>query len=473
MDPKENKMGTLPIGKLILNMSLPPMISMLVAALYNVIDSIFVAKISEDALAAVTLVFPVQMLMASISIGIGVGNASLISRRLGQKRQSAADSAATHGIVLAFISWGVFALFGFFLAGSFLALYADPVTEPEIYRMALTYCRIVAVGSISICLSCAFERILQATGNMVFPMIFNLTAAGVNTVLAPIFIIGYFGAPRLGVAGAGYVAIFGQTIGCVLAILLFVTHKHAVRIRFKGFRLRKETVRDILAVGVPSIVMMAVQPVLVSGLNAILISYSTTAVAVLGAYFRIQTFVIMPVVGLNQGALPLMGYSFGARNRLRLLATYKLAFKVATIVMMTGLALFWIFPAQIMQLFSAQGEMLQMGIHALRAISLSWIPAAFVVINIGLFQALAHGMFALIISVVRQIGFILPIAYALAFWFGVDAVWYAYPIAEVAAFLLALRFSRRIMKDEISVLPDGAPVADKPSPPLPPVSPDE
>ncbi|MDR1797708.1 MAG: MATE family efflux transporter [Clostridiales Family XIII bacterium] len=462
MDPKENKMGTLPIGKLILNMSLPPMISMLVAALYNVIDSIFVAKISEDALAAVTLVFPVQMLMMSITVGIGVGNASLISRRLGQKRQMDADSAAAHGILLGLICWVLYALFGLFLAGPFLSLYVDPVQNAGIYSMALDYCRIVMMGSAFINITVAIERILQSTGNTLYPMVFNGVAASVNAVLATIFITGEYGMPALGVRGAGYIAVFGQMIGCVLALLLFrrgaKRGMNAVSISFKGFRARGKTLRDILAVGAPSIVMMAVQPLLISGLNGILIAYSTTAVAVLGVYFRIQTFVIMPVIGLNQGALPIMGYNFGARNRVRLTATFKLAFKVAIVIMIVGTAVFWIFPHAIMGLFNPTPEMLDMGVHALRAISISWIPASFVIICIGLFQALAHGVFALVISVVRQLGLILPLAYFLALYYGVNAAWYSYAIAEISAFTLSLIFLARVRRQEIAKLPDGAPV---------------
>ncbi|MDR3305461.1 MAG: MATE family efflux transporter, partial [Clostridiales Family XIII bacterium] len=316
----ENKMGTMPVGKLIRNMSVPPMISMFVFALYNIVDSIFLGKVSQNALTAVTLVFPVQMFIMSITMGIGVGLSSLISRRLGEKKQAEANSAAAHGFLLAIFVWVFYALFGFFLSGPFLSLFANPADEPEIFAMALIYCRIVTVGSIFSCFSVVIERILQATGNMLYPMIFNITGAVVNSFLAPIFIIGLFGAPALGVTGAGYVAIFGQMISCLIALFLFVRKKHAVRVSFKGFRIRGRMILDILAVGAPSIVMMAVMPVLISGLNAILITYSTAAVAVLGVYYRVNTFIMMPVQGLNQGALPIMGYNFGAKNRLRLMA---------------------------------------------------------------------------------------------------------------------------------------------------------
>jgi putative MATE family efflux protein len=458
----ENKMGTMPVGKLLANMSMPPMVSMLVAALYNIVDSIFVSRVSEDALTAVTLVFPVQMLMMAINVGLGVGLASLISRRLGEKRQSAADAAATHGFVFAIITWALYALFGFFLAGPFLRLFTGSGSGGEIFEMALVYCRIVMAGSLFINFSITIERILQSTGNTIHPMVFNIAGCGVNIALAPILIMGYLGAPALGVAGAGYAAIISQAVGCALAFILFLSKKHAVAVSFRGFRPRFEIVRDILAVGAPTIVMQAVQPILISSLNKLLFDYAS-AVFILGVYFRISTFVILPVVGLNQGALPIMGYNYGAKNRLRLMAAYKSAFKVALIIMIIGTALFWAFPERIMMLFNAQGATLDMGVHALRAISISWIPGAFVIITIGMFQALAHGIFALIISIVRQIGFILPLAYVLLIHFGVNGTWYAYPFAEIAALTLTAVFLRKIYTREIKRLPDGAPAFGKPT----------
>jgi putative MATE family efflux protein len=457
---EENKMGVMPVGKLLANMSLPPMISMLAAALYNVIDSIFVAKVSEDALAAVTLVFPIQMLMMSLNAGLGVGLASLISRRLGEKRQDEANLAATHGFVFAIATWVFYVICAVFLVAPFLRLFTGSENQ-EIYDMAVSYCRIVMIGSLPFNFSVTIERILQSTGNTFHPMLFNLIGITVNSCLAPILIIGYFGVPGYGVNGAGYAAVIGQSTGAVIALTIFFTKKHAVRVSFRHFRLRMEIVRDILAVGIPTVVMQAVQPILIACLNALFITYSTTAVAVLGVYFRISTFTILPVIGLNQGALPIMGYNFGAKNRLRLMATFTKAFKVALIIMIVGTAIFWIFPHWIMMLFSPNAEMLDMGIHALRAISISWIPGAFVIINLGLFQALAHGVFALIIAVVRQIGFILPLAYLLLTNFGINAAWYSYPIAECASLTLAVIFFVRIKKNQIDKLPDGAPVSGR------------
>ena len=452
----ENKMGVMPINKLLFNMSLPPMISMLAVALYNIIDSIFVAMVSEDALTAVTLVFPVQMLMNAVIVGTGVGLASLISRRLGEKRQDEAESAAAHGFVFALVIWILFALFGIFLAEPFLRFFTGDGNE-SILQMAMTYCRIVMIGSVSICFSITIEKILQATGNTFQPMLFNIIGLGTNCVLAPILIIGYLGAPRLEVAGAGYAAIIGQTVGLAVALIIFLGKSHAVKVSLKGFHLKFETVRDILVVGAPTIVMQAVMPILISFLNKLLFSY-TSAVFVLGVYYRISTFAILPVLGLNQGALPIMGYNFGAKNRLRLMQAFKSAFKVAIIIMIVCVAIFWIFPERIMMLFSASEATMDLGVHALRIVSLSWLPGAYVIIAIGLFQAMAHGVFALIISIVRQIGFIMPLAWILLTYFGIYAVWYSYPLAEIASFTLAVLFFRRVYIREIKKLPDGAPI---------------
>ena len=450
----------MPIGKLLANMSAPPMVSMLAVALYNIIDSIFVAMVSEDALTAVTLVFPVQMIMMAVNVGLGVGLTSLISRRLGERRQSDANMAAAHGFIFAAATWVVYVIFAIFLAGPFIQFFTGTEGHGNIYEMALIYCRIVMIGSLFINVSITLERILQATGNTFHPMLFNIIGVGINSVMAPILIMGYLGAPSLGVAGAGYAAIIGQCAGCVIAIYIFLSRKHAVNVSFRSFRIRFDIIRDIFVVGLPAMVMQATMPILISALNKLLFEYGS-AVFILGVYYRISTFSILPVIGLSQGALPIMGYNFGAKNRLRLVSSYKTAIGVALIIMVIGTAIFWIFPDRIMTLFSATGDTLEMGAHALRTISLCWIPGAFVIISISLFQALAHGMLALTISIVRQLGFILPLAYILLYYFGVYEVWYAYPLAEISALLMASLFARYVFKKEIKGLPDGDPVSGK------------
>ena len=466
----ENKMGTMPIGKLLANMSIPPMVSMLAAALYNIIDSFFVAKISEDALAAMTLAFPVQTLMGAVIVGTGVGLASLISRRLGEKRQDEANNAATHGIAIALVLWVIFALIGIFLAGPFVRLFtgAEEANE-EIFKMAVSYLRIVMVGSFGLNIAIMAERILQSTGNTFHPMVYNITGIIINTVIAPFFIIGWFwGVGDLefagfGIEGAGYAAIVGQTVSLIMAIFILTTKKHAVKISFKKFRVDSAILKDIFSVGAPSMVMQAIQSILLICLNALfmVVANSAMAVAVLGVYFRISTFTVLPVIGLNQGALPIMGYNFGAKNRLRLVAAYTSALKVAFIIMAIGTVIFWIFPAQIMAFFTQDPEMIDMGVWAFRLLSTSWIPGAFVIISIGMFQALAHGAFALTISIVRQLGFILPLAYILLINFGVNGVWYSYPLAEASALTLTVIFLLRIKKYDIDCLPDGDPVMGK------------
>ncbi|MDR1571067.1 MAG: MATE family efflux transporter [Clostridiales Family XIII bacterium] len=449
-----NKMGTMPVGRLLRDMSMPPIISMIVFALYNIVDSIFVAKVSQDALAAVSLVFPVQMLMAAINVGMGVGLASLISRRLGQGRGREAKSAAVHGFALLACAWVAYAIFGIFLAGPFLRLFTD---SPGIFGPALVYCRCVTIGSIFFCGSVTIERILQATGNALHPMLFNAAGALLNAGLAPVFIIGLFGAPALGVLGAGLVAVFGQCVSCVIAVILFRRATNEMRLSasdVRGFRFDRRIVLDVLAVGAPSIVMQSMTSFLIGALNAILISYSDTAVAVFGVYFRVQSFIFLPLMGLHQGALPIMGYSFGAQKRGRLVETFTLSLKIGFLIMALGTAAFWLLPEQIMRLFSADAAMMAMGVTAMRIISISFVPSNFVILSTALFQALAHGLYAMCISIVRQLVFLVPLAYLLSMVYGVDGVWYSFPLAEISALVLAAIFLRRIFKGEINRLPN-------------------
>jgi putative MATE family efflux protein len=448
-------MGTHPINKLIFGMALPPIISMVMQSLYNIVDSIFLAKVSEDALTAVTLIFPVQMLLMALSAGMATGVVSLISRRLGEKNQAAADSAATHGIVLAILVWVVAAFCAIFLAGTFMGLFIDPVAEKNIYDMGILYFRIIGIGSLPIGILVIIERTVQATGNMIYPMISSVTGAVINLILAPIFIIGYFGVPGYGIAGAGAVAVFGQSVGFCVGLWYLTRKVKTIRINLKGFRPDFKIIRDIYVVGAPSIVMMAIGSFFTSGLNAILISFSNSAVAVLGVYFRMQTFVLMPVNGLGQGAMPVMGYNYGAKNRLRLMAAFKLQMKLMFVIVCVGFAVFQLFAPQLMSLFSAEGEMLEIGLHALRIVSYHFLIAACVIPCVMFFQATAHAVFALIISVVRQLAFLLPICWFLAFHFGVNASWFAFPVAEGLTAILALLFFRNVYQKEIRLIPDG------------------
>jgi putative MATE family efflux protein len=441
-----NKMGVMPIGRLLATMSFPAMISMLIQAFYNIVDSFFVARISENALAAVTLVFPVQLLMISVATGTGVGLNSLIARRLGEKRFGEANHAAAHGFLLAFFSWLAFALFGLFGAAPFLGLFSD---DPEITALAIRFCTIVTVGSPFLFFQINTEKTLQSTGNMLFPMIFNITGAICNIILNPILIFGLFGAPRLGIAGSAASTVIAQFIGMSLGFFFLFRFKHAIRVSFRHFRPRARTIRDIYAVGFPSIIMQAVNSLALSIINFILINLTPTAVAVLGVYFRIQSLIFMPVFGLNQGALPIIGYNFGARNKARLMEAYKKAVLVALVVMAVGTLLFQLFPREILLVFNATPEMLRIGVSALRVTSAGFIFAGFAVVSITLFQALAHGMLTMILSLLRQMVFTLPLAWFFAVFFGIDYFWFCFPLSEIFSVVILAFVVARIYRKEI------------------------
>jgi putative MATE family efflux protein len=430
-------------------MSFPPMISMITNALYNIVDIIFVARLIEASLTAVTIAFPVQMLMIAVLVGTGVGLSSLISRRLGEGNQREADIATTHGIVLGLFSYVVFAILGIFLSPMYVGFFTD---DPVIAGQAILYLRIVMVGSFTISLSVPIERILQATGNMLAPMSFNMAGAIINACLAPIFILGLFGAPQLGVLGAGLVAVFGQGIALIIAITVFHRGTHLVHIDFKGFKLRAKTVKDIYAVALPTMIMMSITSVMISLMNMILIAYSTSAVAVLGAYFRIQQFIFMPVFGMCQGALPLMGFNFGARRKDRLMSIYKIAIIAGIAIMAFGTIIFQLFPHWILSLFAAEGEMMNIGVPAMRVISLGFIPAGFSIVTVSLFQALSHGTAAMFSSILRQLICIIPLAYIFGKIMGLGAIWYAFPIAEIVAFAFSAFYFARVYQKQIMPL---------------------
>jgi putative MATE family efflux protein len=446
---QENKMGVLPINRLIFSMSFPAMISMIISAMYNIVESIFVARISEKAMTAVTLVFSVQMLQVSVAVGCGVGLSSFISRSLGAKRHRDAEEAATHGFIMAVFHWAIFACFGIFLAGPFIGLFTN---DPYIYENAVLFCRIVTIGSLFSFVSITCERILQSMGNMLFPMIFNSVAAILNCFLAPVLILGLLGVPRLGVMGAGFAAVTCQFVGMCIALFLLFRFKHQVKPSFRGFKPKLRTILDIYNVGIPTMIMMSIGSFMISGLNAILIRFSAAAVAVLGVYFRLNSFIFMPVFGLNQGSLPIMGYNFGARNKDRLVKTYKAAVKIALVIMALGTALFWIAPHKLLALFSASDAMYEIGVPALRIISICFISSAFSIVTVGMFQALGHGFLSMLISLLRQLILILPLAWILTHTIGIKGAWIAFPIAEFSSLILTTIFLRHVYKKEIKDL---------------------
>ncbi len=423
---KENKMASTPMLKLIISMSLPSMFSMLIQSLYNIVDSMYVAYSSQAALTAVSLAFPVQMLLVAVSVGTGIGINSLVSRRLGEKRFAEANSAATHGVLLAIASWVLFVILG--------ALFIEPYfsmldASAEVKEMAITYTSIVVFVSIGSFLEVNLEKTLQATGNMIYPMLFQLVGAVTNIILDPIFIFGFLGVPAMGIAGAAIATVAGQIVAMVFAVIIVFTKSHDVHITFKKFRINWTTIKDIYIVGVPSIVMQAIGSVLTTALNWILIGFSEAAVSVFGIYYKLQSFVFMPVFGLTHGVMPIMGYSYGARNKKRLLSALKYGCIIAVIIMAVGMLIFMTIPELLLMIFNATDEILAIGVPALRTISLCFIAAAIGIMFSTLFQALGFGFNSLLVSLLRQIIILLPAAYLLS-KISLDAVWYAFVIAE-------------------------------------------
>jgi len=446
MTERENKMGVMPVRRLVFTMSLPAMISMLIGALYNIVESVFVAMIGEASLAAITLVFPIQMFMIAVGIGSGVGLNSLISRRLGQKLQERADTAASHGFFVAVVNWLIFAAFGLFFAGSFMGLYTS---DEYILGASTLYCQMVTIGSLFSFVAIVCERTLQATGRMIPPMIFNITGAVLNIILSPILILGLFGIPRLEILGAGLACLISQFVSAALALFLLFGFKQYVKIKLRGFRPEKDTLKDIYKVGLPTIITMSINSVAIIGINAILIGYSAAAIAVYGLYFRINSFVFMPLFGINQGSLSIMGYNYGASNKKRLMQTIKTTMSTGACIMAVGTAIFWLFTKQLLMLFSATPEMLEIGIPALRIISIGFIPAAVCIASTAFFQALAHAIFSMIITLMRQMIIALPLAWLLSSLFGLEYLWFALAIAEISAAVLTFFLIIKVYRKEV------------------------
>lgn len=445
---KENKMGSAPMLKLILSMALPAMFSMLVQSLYNIVDSIFVAQLGQKAFTAVTLAFPMQMMIVSVGVGTAVGINSLVSRRLGEGKVDQASSAATHGVFLAIITGIVFALAGIFLTKPFISAFTN---DPEVIKMGCQYLYIVMILSFGVFLQINIEKTLQATGNMIYPMLFQLSGAITNIILDPILIFGLFGFPKLGIAGAAIATVIGQMVAMVFSMIIVHTKSHDVHIKLKGFKFHGETVKDIYAVGVPAIIMQSLGSVMTTAINGILTGFSASAVNVFGAYFKLQSFVFMPVFGLTQGIMPIMGFNYGARNRKRLVDTLKYGIIIAVIIMVLGTILFLAIPEKLLLIFNADAEMLRIGTIALRLISLCFIPAAIGIVTSTMFQAIGIGTKSLLISILRQMVILLPIAFIMS-KISIDFVWLAFPIAEYSALVIAMVLLVLVFKKNINVV---------------------
>ena len=441
---QENKMGVMPVGRLLASMAIPMMISMLVQAMYNVVDSVFVSRISENAFNAVGLAFPLQSLMIAVGAGTAVGINALLSRSLGEKKQDMADRAAGTGIFLSLCSAVVFALIGIFLSRPFFM--AQAKTVPEIVEMGTAYTRICLGLSVGLFCQFCFERLLQSTGRTMLSMVTQLIGAIINIILDPVFIFGLCGMPKMGVTGAAVATVLGQFVGALLAILLNLKYNPEIRIRLRLIRWDKPVVREIYRVGVPSIVMQSIGSVMTFGMNKILFVFTPTATAVFGAYFKIQSFIFMPVFGLNNGMLPIISYNYGAARMDRVKRTVRLTICTAVCIMTVGFAVFQLAPATLLTLFDASAEMTAIGVPALRIISISFLLAGFCIIAGSVCQAIGNPLYSMMVSICRQLVVLLPAAWLLAQSGRLELVWWSFPIAEIASFTLSAIFLRRTMR---------------------------
>lgn len=440
---KQNKMGTKRMLPLLLSMAFPPMLSMLIQSLYNIVDSMFVARYSENALTAVSLAFPLQTLIIACSVGIGVGVNSYIARKLGEQNQEEADSAVAHGLLLAILTSLIFVLCGIFCIKPFFKLFTD---DPAILADGLVYARICVFFCFGPFIHICIEKVFQATGKMIFPMALQAIGAIINIILDPILIFGYLGVPSMGIAGAAIATIIGQLTAMGLSFLVLITFTHDVKLHIKGFHYNKLMVRQILSIAIPNACMNALGSLLVMGLNALLIQFSNTAVSLFGIYYKLQTFVFMPASGLSQGAMPIMGYNYGARSRTRLTDCLKLSIGICGLIMAAGCLLFESATVPLLSLFHANEEMLAIGIPALRIIAVSFLPAAVGFILPTMFQAMGNGIYSLAVFLLRQLVITLPLAYLLRIPFGLTGIWLSFIAAEtvgaIVAFLLYLRIKR-------------------------------
>lgn len=446
---KENKMGTMSVNRLLVTMSVPMIISMLVQALYNIVDSVFVSWICEDALTAVSMAFPVQNLMIALASGTGVGMNAILSRALGAKDATKASDAARHGVFLALCSYLVFLVFGLFGVHFFFETQTD---SAAIIGYGDTYLKIVCIVSFGLYFQMTFERILQGTGRTIYTMITQATGALINLVLDPILIFGLFGMPKMGIAGAALATVFGQCVAGIMAVVFNIKINREISLNFKGFRPKLYMIRNIYAVGLPSILMVSISSIMTYGMNRILTSFTSTATAVFGVYFKLQSFIFMPVFGLNNGMVPIVAYNYGAEQPDRIMKTVRLSILYAVCMMLIGVVLFETIPATLLGFFHASDAMLEIGVPALRIIALHFLLAGFCIISSSFFQALGHGLLSLIVSFGRQLVVLLPAAFLLSLTGKVAMVWWAFPIAECSSVLLCVIGHRYIHKRVIQPL---------------------
>lgn len=450
----ENKMGTMPVGKLLFNMSLPMMVSMLVQALYNIVDSIFVAKLSENALTAVSLAFPLQTLLIAVATGTGVGMNALLSKSLGEHDFKKANKIADNGIFLYLLSYIVFLILGFTVVKPF---YASQIgsADVEIMELGIDYLSTVMILSFGLFGQIFFERLLTSTGRTIFSMTSQLCGAITNIILDPILIFGLLGAPKMGVTGAALATVIGQCVAGIIACVCNHKFNHEVSLNIKGFRPDWTLIGHIYAIGIPSIIMQSIGSIMTYCMNRILIEFSSTATAVFGVYFKLQSFFFMPVFGLNNGITPIIAYNYGAKQRKRMLKTIKLSLIVAFCLTFIGFLSFEAIPQVLLDMFNASEDMLTIGVPALRIIGIHYLIAWFCIVIGTVFQALGKAVFSMIVSIMRQLVVLIPAAYILAKLGGLHAVWWSFPIAEVISLLVTLFFFIKIYREIISKIPEG------------------
>lgn len=442
-------MGTMEIKKLIMTMSIPIMISMLVQALYNIVDSMFVAKVSQNALAAVSLCYPIQMIIVAVACGTAVGLNALLSRYLGQKKQHEANQVTLHGILLAVLNWLIFAVIGIFFSEMFLRLFTQ---DQEILNMGISYMRICTLFSFGVFMQITYERIMQATGNPIYNMVIQGIGALVNIILDPIFIFGMFGFPKLGVTGAAIATVIGQIAAMILGILITQIKIKEVQIHFRQFKFQWQMIKNIYRIAIPAILMQSIMSFMTIFMNMILVTFSEVAVSVFSIYFKLQQFVFMAVNGMINALIPIVSYNYGAKKKDRITATISFTLKISCIIMVAGMLLFQFFPKELLYLFNAEEEMLSIGIPALRTISYSFVFAGISMILCAIFQALDHGMKSLVITLLRQMIILIPSAYVLAMTFGLNISWWAFPITEIICSCISLLFLKIVKTSTIEKL---------------------
>ncbi len=430
---KSDKLGSMSIGKLLLQMSLPAVFSMLIQSLYNIVDSIYVAQLGQDALFALGLAFPMQMFSLAIAIGCGVGTNALVARRLGQKRKDHANQTATTGLILAVIHSLIILVIGVFFAKPFLSLFSD---SPEIIKMGSDYLQIALAFSLGQQVQLVCERILQSTGNMIIPMFSLLISAVTNIILDPIFIFGYFGVPAMGVSGAAIATVIGQWTGMAFILFIIFNKDHDVVISLKNFKFEKIVVSKIYKIGIPTMIMNAIGSVTISLMYGILVVFSDVAVNVLNIYFKAQSFIFMPVFGMTQGAMPILSYNYGSQNRPRFDRTIRLMIISSISIMTIGVLIFMIAPELILSMFNPTPELIDVGSIALRILSMCFIFAAINIVAINVLQSIGYSIYSMTLTVLRQIAILVPSAYILGHLFGLDAVWWCYPIAEFLVMII-------------------------------------